>query len=111
VEAGPVSRDRSIDELAQIEFAGSLTEVFNAYSRELYALARRWQFELDMAASDSRAAMEALHGHPLLFGLDAKLKARRVSKRLKRAQSLAHGLAEEARQFDRAYRKHFLQGG
>lgn len=106
-----MSRDRRIDELAQVEFVGSLSEAFHAYSRELYALARRWQFELDMAASDSRAAMESLQGHPLLFGLDAKIKARRISNRLKRAQALAHGLAEEARQFDRAYRKHFLQGG
>lgn len=104
-----MSRDRRIDEL-DVEFAGSLTEAFRAYSRELYALARRWQFELDMAASDSRAAMESLQGHPLLLGLDVRLKARRVSSRLKRAQALAHGLAEEARRFDRAYRRHFLEG-
>lgn len=105
-----MSRDRRIDELTQIEFVGSLSEAFEAYSRELYALARRWQFELDMAASDSRAAMESLQGHPLLLGLDVRLKARRVSTRLKRAQALAHGLAEEARRFDRAYRRHFLEG-
>lgn len=105
-----MSRDRRIDELTQVEFVGSLSEAFEAYSRELYALARRWQFELDMAASDSRAAMESLQGHPLLFGLDAKIKARRVSNRLTRAQALAHGLAEEARKFDRAYRRHFLEG-
>ena len=105
-----MSRDRNIDELAQVEFVGSLSEAFEAYSRELYALARRWQFELDMAASDARAAMESLHGHPLLLGLDVRLKARRVARRLKRAQALAHGLAEEARQLDRAYRRHFLEG-
>lgn len=105
-----MSRDRRLDELARIEFVGSLSEVFEAYSKELYALARRWQFELDMAASDSRAAMESLQGHPLLLGLDVRFKARRVSNRLTRAQALAHGLAEEARKFDRSYRRHFLEG-
>ena len=103
-------RDRNIDELAQVEFTGSLSIAFHAYSQQLYALARRWQFELDMAASDSRAAMESLQGHPLLFGLDAKVKARRVSKRLRRAQSLAHGLAEEAVKFNQSYRRHFTGG-
>ncbi|HEU5024635.1 MAG TPA: hypothetical protein VFV01_06895 [Spirillospora sp.] len=103
-----MSRDRNIDELAMVQFKGSLTTAFHLYSEELFVLARRWQFELDMAAVDAQAAMESLHGHPLLFGLDAKLKARRVAKRLRRAQNLAHGLAEEARQFERSYRHHFL---
>jgi hypothetical protein len=103
-----MSRDRNIDELATVRFTGSLSAAFQAYSAELYALARCWQFELDMASSDARAAMEQLHGHPLLFGLDARVKARRVARRLKRAQSLAHGLAEEAVRFNQSYRRHFL---
>ncbi|GLZ15852.1 hypothetical protein Acsp04_60870 [Actinomadura sp. NBRC 104425] len=100
--------DRVIDELAGVEFGGSLAIAFELYARELFTIARAWQHELDMASSDAEAAMSELHGHPLLFGLDAKVKARRVARRLKRAQALAHGLAEEAQRFNRAYRRHFL---
>lgn len=101
-------RDRQISELARIEFTGSLGAAFNDYSAELYALARRWQFELDMAAADVQAGLEALHGHPLLLGLDVRLKARRVAKALRRAQNLAHGLANEAQFLHRAYVQHFV---
>lgn len=103
-----MTHDRGISELAAVTFTGSLSEAFKDYSEELYALARHWQFELDMAASDAQAAMEQLRGHPLLFGVDTRLKARRVARRLKRAQNLAHGLAEEAKRFNTSYRHHFL---
>src|SRR6266568_4700039 len=102
-------RDRKINELAAIDFSsGPLGEAFRAYGEEAYALGRRWARELDMAATDSKAAMETLKGHPLLFGLDCWAKARRVAYRLRRAQNLADGLAQESRKFHRAYERHFL---
>jgi hypothetical protein len=99
--------DRKISELAKIEFKGKLGEQFKAYSDQGERLGRRFSFELEIAASDSRAAMETLRGHPLLFGLDARIKARRVAKRLNRAQELAHGMGSEIGKFSRAYDKHF----
>jgi hypothetical protein len=100
--------DRKISELAEVEFTGSLGAAFFAYSKAANELGRRLRFELEMAASDSQAAMGTLHGNPLLFGLDVKLRARRVAKRLKRAQELAYGLSEESRKFYDSYRRHFL---
>jgi hypothetical protein len=99
--------ERSVRELARIPFAGPLGNAFQAYSREAEDLARRFSFELEVAASDSRAAMESLRGHPLLFGLDAKIKARRVAARLKRAKELIDGMGHEAARFERSYRKNF----
>ncbi|MFE6386770.1 hypothetical protein [Nocardiopsis dassonvillei] len=102
--------EKRISELASIEFEGSLGEAFDHYSRELRAISRRLVFEYEMAAGDSEAAMSTLKGHPLLFGLDAKVQARLVARRLRRAQELAKGLEVEARAFSREYKKQFLGG-
>lgn len=98
---------KRIRELAAIEFKGKLGAAFTAYSAEGERLAHKFAFELEVAAADSRAAMETLRGHPLLFGLDARVKARRVAKRLARAQECAAGMAKEIDKFSRSYDKHF----
>ncbi|GAA3925939.1 hypothetical protein GCM10023085_03980 [Actinomadura viridis] len=98
----------NISELARIEFRGSLGEAFKKYSQELEALADRWRTELEIAAVDAEAAMGSMKGHLLLFGLDSKVRARRVAKRLKRAQDLAASVGDSADQFQRSYRRHFI---
>ncbi|MBT2208709.1 MULTISPECIES: hypothetical protein [Actinomadura] len=98
---------RKITELANVEFEGRLGEAFQSYGKQLESLANRWKFELGAATTDSRAAMEGLRGHLLLFGLDSRVRARRVAKRLQRAQDLAAGLAEQGEKFHRAYRRQF----
>lgn len=100
-------RPRAITELSGIEFTGSLGEAFHAYGKALTALADRWNLELDIAAVDAEAAMTTMKGKWLLFGMDTKVRARRVAKRLKRARELAAALAERGESFPRAYRKHF----
>lgn len=99
---------KGIDELAGIEFRGSLEVATYEYGRQLYVLGRRLAMELEMAAGDCEAAMVGLHGNPLLFGMDAKLKARRVARRLRRAQDAAYGMAEEGRRFHAAYVQHII---
>ena len=99
---------RNITELSGIEFRGSLDAAFEKYGEELEALGQRWAFELELAAADSRAAMESLRGNFWLLGVDVKLKARRVSKRLKRMQEMAHGMGCQGPKFHRAYQRHFL---
>ncbi|WP_061291406.1 hypothetical protein [Herbidospora cretacea] len=102
--------DRKISELSSITFTGSLGEAFQTYGNALSTIADRWNTELDIAAVDSEAAMGSMKGHVLLFGLDSKIRARRVAKRLKRARDLAASLAERGQTFHRSYRKHFLAG-
>jgi hypothetical protein len=103
--------EKRITELASIEFEGSLGEAFDNYAKELQKISRRLVFEYEMAAGDSEAAMSRLKGHPLLFGLDSKVQARLVAKRLRRAQELAKGLETEARAFKREYKRQFLHAG
>lgn len=98
----------NITELSRIEFTGSLGAAFLAYGRELEDLGDRWRMELEIAAVDAEAAMSAMNGHLLLFGLDSKIRARRVARRLKRAQELADALAARGDAFHRTYRKQFL---
>lgn len=99
--------NRNITELSSIEFTGSLGEAFKKYGDELTALADRWSTELDIAAVDAEAAMSTMKGHLLLFGLDTKMRARRVAKRLQRARELALALGTRGEEFHRSYRKHF----
>lgn len=101
--------NRSVSELAVVAFDGSLEKVFADYASRVEELARRLAFELAVAAGDSEAAMGRMRDHPLLFGLDCRLRARRVSKRLKRGVELAEGLNVEARLLYHEYCKQFLR--
>lgn len=103
-----MARDRAISELAGVEFTGSLNQAFYTYGQNLQGLGRRLAFELEMGASDSEAMISRLHGHPLLFGLDVKVRARYVAKRLKRAHELAEGLTREGQKFHDDYVRHFV---
>lgn len=96
-----------ITELSQIEFTGSLTEAFDTFSKNGSQLARRLSFEVGAGATDSQAAMESLKGHPLLFGLDAKVKARKVAKHLKRGSQAADGCSKELAKFITQYKRTF----
>lgn len=99
---------RNITELSSIEFTGSLGAAFKAYGAELTALGDRWGIELEIASTDAEAAMVAMKGHWYLLGLDTKVRAFRVARRLKRARDLASALAERGEKFPRSYRKHFI---
>jgi hypothetical protein len=106
---GKSGRDRRLDELARIEFTGSLGEAFGQYAAVLRAVAQRWDTELGLASTDARRALVSMRGRWL--GLDAaarRVKARRVARRLRRAQILAAALARRAEQFPREYARHFL---
>ncbi|GAA2576740.1 hypothetical protein SMC26_30065 [Actinomadura fulvescens] len=97
-----------IDELAWIEFRGSLGEAFLDYGEVLEELGRQWKFELELAAGEAEAAIASLKGHWYLVGVDTKWKARQIAKRLKRMQEMADGIESHGRRFHGAYRKHFL---
>lgn len=104
-----MSRDRRLDELARIEFVGSLNEAFGHYATALRTIATRWDTELGLASTDARKALGSIRGSWL--GLDAaarRIKARRVARRLRRAQTLAAVLGKHARQFPREYQRQFL---
>lgn len=98
-----------ISELSSVEFEGSLGEAFAKYGRALEEIADRWATELELAATDAEAAMASMkgQGHVLLFGLDTRVRAKRVAKRIKRARELADSLADKAEEFPRDYRRNF----
>jgi len=104
-----MGRDRRLDELARIEFTGSLGEAFGRYAHQLREVSTRWDTELGLASTDVRAALTSMRTRWL--GLDAaarRVKARRVARRLRRAQTLVAGLGKRAEQFPKEYAKQFL---
>jgi hypothetical protein len=101
-----MSRTR-IPELEVIEFKGASS--IAAYSRMLRALGRDLAAELEASSEEIRAVLAAQAGHPLLFGADVKIRARRVARRLQRAGELAQGVAIEAVRFNSEFRIQFAE--
>jgi hypothetical protein len=97
---------RSIPELETIEFTGAQSVA--AYSRALRALARDLAVETAQAAEEIEVVLHRTgSGHPLLLGLDTRIRARRVASRLRRAAECANGLAIEAVKFNTEFRTQF----
>lgn len=99
---------REISELADVEFKGSLAESFKTYGDRLEELGDQFSLELEMAAGDAEAALASL-GRWWTLGLDVQFKARRVAKRLVRAQEMAHGMGQQGPKILRAYERQFTE--
>ncbi|OLT36742.1 hypothetical protein BJF79_30695 [Actinomadura sp. CNU-125] len=99
---------REITELADVEFKGSLADAFTIYGDRLEQLGDQFALELEMAAGDAEAALVSL-GRWWALGLDVQFKARRVAKRLVRAQEMAHGMGQQGPKIVRAYERQFTE--
>lgn len=94
-----------IPELETIEFKGASS--IAEYSRAGRRIGRDLAAEFDQAAEEISAVLSRQKGHPLLLGVDVRLRARRVAKRLQRAAELANGLAVECVKFNTEFRVQF----
>jgi hypothetical protein len=102
-----MARNR-IHELEVIEFKGA--KAIAEYSRKARALGRDQAAEYESAAEEVKAVLSAQQkGHPLLFGVDTKMKARKVARRLNRMAELAQGIATEAVKFNTEFRLQFAE--
>jgi hypothetical protein len=107
--SGKSSRDRKLDELAKIAFVGSLSEAFGHYGAALRTVASRWDTELALASTDARKALGTMQGRWLgLDGASRRAKARRVARRLRRAQTLVSGVSKRAERFPKEYARQFM---
>jgi hypothetical protein len=96
-----------VPELSGIELRGSAD--IAAYAEAVRTLGHDIAWEIENAADEVEAALRSLKGHPLLLGVDVRIRARWVSNRLRRAEECAHGLAIEAVKFNAEYRKQFVE--
>ncbi|WP_433188758.1 hypothetical protein [Actinoallomurus sp. CA-150999] len=101
-----MSRNR-IPELEVIEFKGA--QSIAEYSRKARALGRDLAAEFEAASEEIKAVLAAQSGHPLLFGIDVKMRARKVARRLRRAAELGQGIATEAVRFNSEFRIQFAE--
>jgi hypothetical protein len=95
-----------IPELQSIEFNGSAS--IKKYSQKMRDIARDLSWEADFAAEELQAILARQgKGHPLLMGVDTKLRARKVAKRLHRASELLAGAGVEAVKLYEEFRLQF----
>lgn len=85
------------------------TEDIAAYRDTASEITHEVAWEFHEAASEVQAMLTArLKGHPLLFGLDVKRRAKKVADRLRRAGESATGAGVEVDKFWQAYVRLFL---
>jgi hypothetical protein len=94
-----------VPELSGIEFDGHAA--VRAYADAARKLFRDIAFELEFSSGELYAVLTHQKGHPLLMGVDVKMRARRVCKRLQRMEQLAAGGAIESVHFYREFRRQF----
>jgi hypothetical protein len=94
-----------IPELSGIRFTGH--ESVARYADALRNLMRDISYEVDFASEELYAVLRRQQGHPLLFGVDVKLRARKVCKRLRRCHQLCGGAAVESVKFYTEFRHQF----
>ena len=94
-----------IPELEVIEFKGH--KAVAQYSKAARDLCRDLSHEFDFAAEELTAVLAKQRGHPLLMGMDIRLRARKVAKRLHRAAELAAGAAIESVKLYQEFRLQF----
>jgi hypothetical protein len=96
---------KRIPELESIEFTGAKSVA--DYSKALRDLSRDMSNESEFAAEELVAVLSRQKGHPLLAGVDTRMRARRVARRLYRASQLYNGAAVEAVKLYQEFRLQF----
>jgi hypothetical protein len=92
-------------ELSMIEMNG--TAGLAAYSKAGRDVCRDLAAELDWAAHEVQASLNAMHGHPLMANIKVRFHARRVAARLRRARDLQVGAGIEMVKFWYEYKNRF----
>lgn len=101
---GPSGRGR-IPELSGIEFTGKTS--VEAYAKALRNLFRDLSFEIEFGSGELYQVLARQGGHPLLMGLDVRLRGRRVCRRLDRLARLMGGGCVESVAFYAEFRRQF----
>lgn len=94
-----------IPELSGIQFTGKAS--VEQYARTLRALFRDLAFEVEFGSGELYAVLSRQNGHPLLMGIDVRMRARRVCKRLDRLARLMGGGVIESVAFHAEFRRQF----
>lgn len=95
-------------EIADITFHGKVAVKVSDYSKANQRFAHDMARELDAAEQAAEAAMIQLKGHPLLGGIDIRIRAWRVARTLREARELVQGISAEMVKFNIQFRTEFL---
>lgn len=96
-----------IPELESIEFTGAAS--VRKYSQQLRDLGRDLSAEVGFSAEELYAVLCRQKGHPMLAGIDVRIRAKKVCKRLHRASEMFAGGAIEAVKLHQEFRLQFAE--
>lgn len=105
--AGPKPVRGRIPELSGIEFTGRKS--VEEYAKALRDLMRDLTAEIEFGASELYEVLKRQDGHLLLMGIDVKIRAYRVRRRLDRLAHITGGGAVEAVAFYAEFRRQFME--
>jgi hypothetical protein len=96
-----------IPELSGIEFTGRKS--VEEYAKALRDLFRDLTAEIEFGSGELYEVLKRQDGHMLLMGLDVKIRAYRVRKRLDRLARITGGGAIESVAFYAEFRRQFIE--
>jgi hypothetical protein len=100
--------EQRLDDIADTEFVGkSIAGRVAQYATLTQQFAHDLARELAASSEAAETAMRRLRGHPLLAGVDVRLRARRVSRVLREARELCEGVSAECVAFNVQFRTEF----
>ncbi|OLT36743.1 hypothetical protein BJF79_30700 [Actinomadura sp. CNU-125] len=99
---------KKIARLGDVTFQGKVGANVTAYAKSTQRLARDLAAQIEADGARAEREMRRLDGHPLLVGVDVRLRARIVRRRFKRAKELALAISAESVKFQAQYRRDFL---
>lgn len=102
------SAEDRIDKMGDMSFDGAVGRHIATYGQASQRLGHDFAAELDEAARHAAREIRKLDGHPLLRGVNVYLRARWVTRHLRRAAELARGVSAESVKFTLQYRREFL---
>jgi hypothetical protein len=103
------SGESRIEKLGDVGFRGQVGKNVARYARDTQQLARDLAIEFDVGAMAAESAMLKLKKHPRLRGIQVRVRAILVARRLRRARDLAKGIAAESVKFALTYRREFME--
>ncbi|MDL4814958.1 hypothetical protein [Actinomadura opuntiae] len=103
------SGERRLDKLSELHFRGQVGRAVAEYAKGTQRFAHDMAAELDTSAEAARSAMWKVRKQvPTLRVAEVWVRAKLVSRHLKRARDLCQGISAEAVKFNITYRREFL---
>lgn len=102
------SGEGRIAKLGDVDFRGKVGKHIAEYAKANQYLARDFAAQFHDDGARAYRHLRQLEGHPMLMGVDVRIRARKVQRHFNKLKDLSLALSAESVKFNGQYRKEFL---